>query len=86
MNTVNTVNTVTFRGGARAAVLLVVVGALAALVLGGCRAGDRAASSAVSTAGAGSGLGAAGSPDPLADVEVLFDGPDRGLDVREGVR
>jgi hypothetical protein len=72
------VNTLTFRSGARAAVLLVVVAALAALVLGGCRAGDRVASSVVSTAG--SGPGAAGSPDPLADVEAVVGAVEQDLD------
>ena len=81
----NTVNTLTFRGGPRAAALLVLVAALAALVLGGCRAGDRAASSAVSTAGAGSGPGAAGSPDPLADVEAVVGAVEQDLDADAGV-
>ena len=81
----NTVNTLTFRGGPRAAALLVLVAALAALVLGGCRAGDRAASSAVSTAGAGSGPGAAGSPDPLAGVEAVVGAVERDLDADAGV-
>ena len=82
----NTVNTLTFRGGPRAAALLVLVAALAALVLGGCRAGDRAASSAVSTAGAGSGPGgAAGSPDPLAGVEAVVGAIEQDLDADAGV-
>ena len=78
-------NTTTFRGGPRAAALLVLVAALAALALGGCRAGDRAASSAVSTAGAGSGPGAAGSPDPLAGVEAVVGAVERDLDADAGV-
>ena len=81
----NTVNTVTFRGGPRAAALLVLVAAMAALVLGGCRAGDRVASSAVSTPGAGSGPGVAGSPDPLADVEAVVGAVEQDLDADAGV-
>ena len=81
----NTVNTLTFRGGPRAAALLVLVAALAALVLGGCRAGHRAASSAVSRAGAGSGLGVAGSPDLLADVEAVVGAVEQDLEADAGV-
>jgi hypothetical protein len=79
------VTTLTLRGGPRAAALLVLVAALAALVLGGCRAGDRTASSAVSTAGAGSGPGAADPPDPLADVEAVVGAVEQDLDTDAGV-
>ncbi|MGZ8750636.1 MAG: hypothetical protein ACXWYP_07135 [Pseudonocardia sp.] len=78
-------STMTFRSRRRAAALLVLVAAMATLVLGGCRAGDRAASSAVSTAGAGSGPGAAGSPDPLAGVEAVVGAVEQDLDADAGV-
>jgi hypothetical protein len=68
-----------------ATALLVLLAVVTALVLGGCRAGDRAASPAVSTAGAGSAPGAAGSPDPLAGVEAVVGAVQRDLDADAGV-
>ena len=79
------VNATTPWSRARTATLLVLVAALAALILGGCQAGDRAAASVVPTAGAGSDPGAAGSPDPLAGVEAMVEAVERDLDADAGV-
>jgi hypothetical protein len=79
------VNATTFRSRARAAALLVLVAAVAALMLGGCRAGDGAVSPAVSRAGAGSGPGVVGSPDPLARVEAEVGAVERDIDEDTGV-
>jgi hypothetical protein len=76
------VNATTPWSRARTATLLALVAALAALVLGGCEAGDRAATPAVSTAGAGSSPGA---PDPLAGVEAVVGAVERDLDADAGV-
>ena len=73
-------------GRCRTPALLVLTAAVAALLLGGCRAADRAlttapgtGSSAVASDGARSG-----SADPLADVEATVDAVERDLDADAG--
>jgi len=73
-------------GRRRTPALLVLAAAVTALLLGGCRAADRAlttapgtGSSAVASDGA-----RAGSADPLADVEATVDAVERDLDADAG--
>ena len=73
-------------GRRRTPALLVLAAAVTALLLGGCRAADRAlttapgtGSSAVASDGARSD-----SADPLADVEATVDAVERDLDADAG--
>ena len=73
-------------GRRRTPALLVLAAAVTALLLGGCRAADRAlttapgtGSSAVASDGARSG-----SADPLSDVEATVDAVERDLDADAG--
>lgn len=79
---------------ARLAVVL--IGAVTALVLGGCRADDRAVSSAVPVGGPAAEPvtdtaaepvidAAAGPADPLASVEAVVGAVERDLDADAGV-
>jgi hypothetical protein len=60
--------------------------AVAALVLGGCRAADRALTTAPATGSppVASDGARSGSADPLADVEATVDAVDRDVDADAG--